>query len=314
MMDAMYHDYSIDDVMNIKDEDTGLDFSKIGQDDSLVISHPGVSPEPEKPKKRRKANVDQDKIVKAESKKDNGLEPYEEKYKETNAMLRGVIMQIDANMANIDEDIRTIRNSKTLKRKYDYLSMMQGTSSSMLNNKITAIREINNSITKAQDFEMKRAKDLHLNDQVDDDRAIQEMYKSFVTASVPNPYAQLGPSSYDMTVNNSNIIGTTAPNSTIDEEAAYHNYVQNMTPQQRMIALEGDPNIKQVVVWNKSTGAKSFEIMNMATGEILNNVDKHDIMFMEDTTIDERNMVARNVMLNETYPLVILGNSNIDEY
>ena len=96
--------------------------------------------------------------------------------------------------------------------------------------------------------------------------------------------------------------------------AAYNNYVQNMTPQQHMIALENDPNVQQVVVWNKSTGAKSFEIMNMATGEILQNVDKHDIMFMEDTTIDERNHTARNIKLNESYPLVVIGESAIDEY
>ena len=117
-----------------------------------------------------------------------------------------------------------------------------------------------------------------------------------------------------MTVRNDAIIAGTIPNNTMDDVAAYNNYVQNMTPQQHMIALENDPNVQQVVVWNKSTGAKSFEIMNMATGEILQNVDKHDIMFMEDTTIDERNHTARNIKLNESYPLVVIGESAIDEY
>ena len=46
----------------------------------------------------------------------------------------------------------------------------------------------------------------------------------------------------------------------------------------------------------------------------MTSTDKHDIMFMEDTTIDERNHTARNIKLNESYPLVVIGESAIDEY
>lgn len=324
-MDLIYHDYSSDSynpsenqpiVAGVKDEDIGIDFSKIGQDDSLVISSPvGISEE--KPKRKRRTG-DPNKVVKVSENKsssnNNGLEPFEKKYEETNNMLKEVIAQTNMSMADINEDIRLLRNSKTVRNKYTYLSNLTDASASMLSNKLNAIKEMNNSITKAQDFEMKRAKELHLNDNVDDDKAIQDMYKAFVTASVPNPYAALGPTSRDMTIRNDAIIAGTIPNNTIDDVAAYNNYVQNMTPQQHMIALENDPNVQQVVVWNKSTGAKSFEIMNMATGEILQNVDKHDIMFMEDTTIDERNHTARNIKLNESYPLVVIGESAIDEY
>lgn len=312
MMNVMYHDYS-NHEREVKDEDIGIDFAKMGQDDTMVIQAP--SNEESRPKRGRKKNTDQDKVVKVSAKSNNnGLEPFDEKYKETNNMLREVIAQTNMSMADINEDIRLLRSSKTVRNKYTYLSSLTDASASMLSNKLNAIKEMNNSISKAQDFELKRAKELHLNDQVDDDKAIQDMFRAFVSSSNSNPYAALGPSSYDMTVNNGAVVGVIPPNSPIDDNTAYNNYVQNMTSAQHMIALENDPNVKQVVIWNKSTGAKSFEIMNMATGEILNNVEKHDIMFMEDTTIDERAGLARNIMLNETYPLIVIGDSSIDEY
>ena len=312
MMNVMYHDYS-NHEREVKDEDIGIDFAKMGQDDTMVIQAP--SNEEPRPKRGRKKNTDQDKVVKVSAKSNNnGLEPFDEKYKETNNMLREVIAQTNMSMADINEDIRLLRTSKTVRNKYTYLSSLTDASASMLSNKLNAIKEMNNSISKAQDFELKRAKELHLNDQVDDDKAIQDMFRAFVSSSNSNPYAALGPSSYDMTVNNGAVVGVIPPNSPIDDNTAYNNYVQNMTSAQHMIALENDPNVKQVVIWNKSTGAKSFEIMNMATGEILNNVEKHDIMFMEDTTIDERAGLARNIMLNETYPLIVIGDSSIDEY
>lgn len=312
MMNAMYHDYS-NHEREVKDEDIGVDFAKMGQDDTMVIKAP--SNEEPRPKRGRKKSTDQDKVVKVSAKSNNnGLEPFDEKYKETNNMLREVIAQTNMSMTDINEDIRLLRSSKTVRNKYTYLSSLTDASASMLSNKLNAIKEMNNSISKAQDFELKRAKELHLNDQVDDDKAIQDMFRAFVSSSNSNPYAALGPSSYDMTVNNGAVVGVVPPNSTIDDNTAYNNYIQNMTSTQHMIALENDPNVKQVVIWNKSTGAKSFEIMNMATGEILNNVEKHDIMFMEDTTIDERAGLARNIMLNETYPLIVLGDSSIDEY
>lgn len=313
-MNPVYHDYSdYDDTMTVADEDMGVDFSKIAQSDSMVVQSDGSITEPKKRKRSTAKGGDPSKVVSVKNdKKVNELEDYSEKYKQTTAMLEGSILQLDGGLAEISQDISYIRSSKTLKRKYDYLSMMQNTASGMIGNKIAAIREMNNSITKAIDFDLKRAKDMNLNAQVDDDKVIQDMYKAFVTSSNPGAYAQLGPSTYDMTIPNQNIVGVSLTQQ--DDNLAYDNYVQNMTPQQHMISLENNPNIQQVVIWDRSTGAKRFEIMNLSTMEILNNVDKHDAMFLEDTTIDPRNNIARNIKLNETYPLIVVGDSQIDEY
>lgn len=318
MDSVFYHDYDINDNQNQYDDlvtvtdDMNVDFMKISQGDDMVIQYNDTDATKSTKKKRSTKSADPSKVVKVDNKKSNGLEPYSDKYKETNDLLRGVVYQIDSSLADITQDIAYIRASKSMRSKYTYLSNLQDTASSLVGNKIAAIREINNSISKAEDFELKRAKELKLNENVDDDKYIHDMYKAFVTASVPNAYSQLGPSTYDMTMNPTSFNMVNISPET--EQEAYENYINNMTPQQHMIALENDPNVKQVVLWNKSTGAKSFEIMNMATGEILNNVDKRDIMFMEDTYIDERNRIARNTKLNEVYPLVTIGESVIDEY
>ena len=36
----------------------------------------------------------------------------------------------------------------------------------------------------------------------------------------------------------------------------------------------------------------------------------HDAMFLEDTLIDKKRNIARNVNLGETYPLVVVGGNS----
>lgn len=240
-------------------------------------------------------------------------EPYEKKYEETNNVLKGAIYQLDKGIEEMDMDISYIRSSKTLKRKYDYLGVLQGTKGNYIGQKISAARELNNTITKCNELELKRVKELHLAEKTDDDRAILDTYNAFINTPVGSNYSALGPSTPQMTINGAgNFIPANLTNTDIN--SGYNNYINNPTSVQHMMQLESNPNVQQVVVYNQATGAKSFEIMDMSTGEILQNVEKHDIMFLEDTTIDVRNKVAKNINLNETYPLIIVGSKNFDEY
>ena len=52
----------------------------------------------------------------------------------------------------------------------------------------------------------------------------------------------------------------------------------------------------------------------MTTGQSIPNAEKHDVMFLEDVTIDLKNKVARNVNIGETYPLVVIGEPIMQEY
>ena len=297
-----------------KDGGFNLDFSKITNIGEINYT----IEKDDTPKTRRTTSKPQ--VIKAESsKKKKEDDSYEKKFIETNNLIKGAIYQIDQGLGEIGEDIVTLRTSKNVRSKYNYLSLLQGTRSSLLSNKISAVRELNNTITKACELELRRSKDMRdsLNAEKDDNKAIMDMYQAFVNTPV-GTYGSLGPSTLDMTAKNSNINVvpiTTAQAPNVSSDQLYAEYQKNMTPTQHMMHLESNPNIQQVVLWNKSNGAKTFEIMDMSTGQILDNVEKYDIMFMEDVTIDEANGIARNVNLNETYPLIVVGqHSIIDEY
>lgn len=236
-------------------------------------------------------------------------EPIEKKYAETNNILRSAIMQLDSTMAEVQGDIEYVRHSKTMRNKYQYLSLLQGSMSTMIANKISAARELNNTISKCNDFEMKRYKEIKASAAADkdDDQRIMEMYKAFVNTPVSsNPF----PNVSQMSVTGAPVISTSIGN----QDANFNNYMSNLTPQQQTMFIEDNPNIQQVVVYNQETGARYFDVIDMTTGQSIPNAEKHDAMFLEDVTIDLKNKVARNINLGESYPLVIVGQPIMNEY
>ena len=235
-------------------------------------------------------------------------EPIEKKYAETNNILRSAIMQLDSSMAQVQEDIDYVRHAKTLRNKYQYLSLLQGSMGTMIANKISAARELNNTISKCNDFEMKRYKENKASaSNIDDDQRVMEMYKAFVNTPVSSsPF----PNVSQMAVSGSPVMATALGN----QDDNFTNYMNNMTPAQQTMYLEGNPNIQQVVVYNQETGARYFDVIDMTTGQSVPNAEKHDVMFLEDVTIDLKNKVARNVNIGETYPLVVIGEPIMQEY
>ena len=236
-------------------------------------------------------------------------EPFEKKYAETNNILRSAIMQLDSTMSQVQEDINYVRNSKTMRNKYQYLSLLQGSIGTMIANKISAARELNNTISKCNDLEMKRYKEVKASAaaNVDDDQRVMEMYKAFVNTPVSsNPF----PNVSQMAVAGSPIMATQIGS----QDDNFANYVNNMTPQQQTMYLEDNPNVQQVVVYNQETGARYFDVIDMTTGQSIPNTEKHDVMFLEDVSIDLKNKVARNVNIGETYPLIVVGQPITQEY
>lgn len=237
--------------------------------------------------------------------------PYDETYNETNSMLKSAIFQADVMTNEIKNDLNEIRLSKTLKRKYDYISLLSGTSSTLLSTKVNAIRELNNIITNCHNLELKRFKDLKLSENaVDDDKRIMDMYNAFIstpigTSSAPSNF--MIPSA-DLTV------GMPMVRSSVGEDAGYVNYISNLSPEQNAMRYENDPNVKTVVVYDKGTSRRWFDVINIQTGESIPNISRPDSMFLEDTTLDLKNNIARNPNLNATYPLIVQGNSTMLEY
>lgn len=240
-------------------------------------------------------------------------EPYSIKYSETDNMLRSAVAQIDISLNEVHADIEDIRASKSMRSKYTYLSNLQGAMGGLISNKIAAARELNNTITKCQDLELRRYKEVKISNSMseqDDNRKVQEMYKAFVQTPVGTYGQDMSPSMINMTVPSNNIIGTTIGSA----DQQFTNYLSNLTPAQNMMVLESNPNIKQVVVYNQETGARYFDVIDMSTGESIPNTDKHDSMFLEDVTINLRDGIATNTNLGETYPLVVVGNPILSEY
>lgn len=235
---------------------------------------------------------------------------YKETYNETNGLLRNSIGQIDQLQTELKSELDSIRASKTLKKKYDYISMIGSTTASLINTKVSVIKEMNKVITDSHNLDLKRMKDLKVTEnQVDDDKRIMDMYQAFVSTPVGNG-AALGPNMTDITL-------MTGINNMVRADLGpdtYNTYSQNISASQNMMRLEQNPDIKTVVVYDASTGRRWFDVMNIKTGESVPNVNKPDAMFLEDTTLDVRNGVARNTNLDLTYPLIVLNNTNMTEY
>lgn len=252
-------------------------------------------------------------------------EPYMNKYQETNMLLKTAIAQLDVGLQDMQQDINLLRSNKTMRNKYQQMSLIQGNMGSYLGNKIQAIRELNSVITKCHDLELKRAKELKELDNQDDDKKIMDLYNAMISMPVggqsgmmssgfSNP---LGPSTFDMTyagnpnTTNYNMVTTVDSPS----EIGYQNYIQNKTPAQTMMSLDSNPNIQQVVVYNNETGQSYFEIMDMSTMTPVPNTEKYDNSFLEDTHMDLTNNVATNVNIGESYPIIRIGkNAIINEY
>lgn len=242
-------------------------------------------------------------------------DPYEQKYSETDAMLKSAVAQIDSCLSEVHDDIASIRASKTMRSKYTYLSNLQGAMGALIGNKIAAARELNNTITKCNDLELRRWKEsrsVAMADEKDDNRRLQEMYQAFVSTPIGGRFTQpLGPSTAEMSVPGNGIMSSSLGNT----DQQYSDYLMNMSPAQNtQLLMETNPNIKQVVVYNQQTGAKYFDVIDMSTGQSIPNADKHDAMFLEDITINQRDLIATNTNLGESYPLVIVGQPILNEY
>lgn len=237
--------------------------------------------------------------------------PYSESYAETNNMLKSVIMQSDMMASAINKDLADIRSSRTLKKKYDYVSLLSSTSSALLSTKVTAIRELNKSITDSHNLELRRTKELKLTENAqDDDKRIMDMYNAFISTPVGTGAMNFIPPSQELTY---------IPHDSIDlsfsrEDNGYDKYLSNLSPEANRMRYESDPNIKVVVKYWSDTGARAFDVIDLRTGASVDNMSTPDQMFLESINIDLRNGIARDTNLDITYPLVVIGSKTLEEY
>lgn len=239
-------------------------------------------------------------------------EPYEDTYDETNDMLRMSIMQLDILAGDVKNEIDNIRNSKTLKGKYKYISDLCATASSLVGSKISAIKEINSVKTKCHELEIRRIKDIKsaAANQQDDDKYIADLYNAYINTPIgtqPNPALQY--TSANVAGNMGALMNGISTAPTANEEQNFQNYMNNLTPEQNRMILGDNSTIETVVVYDPNTGDKMFEVIDTNTGLSVPNYPRPDNGLLDDTSIDMATGIASNTNIGQNWKVVVLGDS-----
>ena len=151
-----------------------------GDPESKNITIPAVpevitaTPETPVKRKNRKPKFDSDPV---EPHTDTSMTytqqniPYENAYKNTNEQLDETIQQLNALSNDAMADLNIMRSSKTLKNKYITIGNMIEQNVSIINAKLTAIKEKNKVINDINNLEIKRIKDLKIDSSQEDTEA-----------------------------------------------------------------------------------------------------------------------------------------------
>lgn len=302
---------------------TTIDDNKSTPNKMVVKMDESVGVEPKSSKKRRSKKsgneVNGNEIIRGSGNEVEVIDtPTINTYFETATMIKDAMMQIDQVASEIKAELDNVRQSRTLKSKYNVMTGLAGNISDLLSAKVTAIKELNNCISKSNEMDYRREKDRRESqgDAANDDKAIMDMYRAIVSApqfiaNDPNlmntaPLPQVAQSSSGI------IRPTGVDNPNIDQ--GYVNYMANMSPEMANMLYEQNPDIKQCVVFDASTGAKWFQVMNVKTNQPIPGAPAHDQMFLEDTVLDIKNRIAKNSNINETYPLIVINDHVTAEY
>ena len=322
----------------------GALISKNGEG-TITVEEPTRHRGPGRPPKHGTANsyIDSQGVVPANgSKKGNSLESHFEKgYANTAKLLVGAIAQSDMMYQVIDSEIQEFHNKKGYggRNRMQNMSEFMNTQVSLINTKVGAIRELNSIRNKINDLVMKKTQ--MDKDSVDEnsDKAVMDAYYALINSSnygLPQMASPLNPASINTGVNMSGAPVHSAslgmPTGTLDPgpivtsngsdsmtsiqpqvDPSFENYKNNLTPVQRKMILDKDPNIKTVVVYDQSTGHKYFDVINVATGQSVPGVQKPADFLLDTMRIDARNGLAVNSNVNQTYPLVLTGTRAADE-
>lgn len=261
-------------------------------------------------------------------------------YFETASMIKQSMDQIDTVMIDIKKELDDVRRSRTLKSKYNVMVGLAGNLSDLMNARISAIKELNNCISKSNDMDYKRQKDRKeamMGAGGGDELAVMNLYKTMVSdpgivlgqagQKIPDymikqMQQQMNGGVTNGMANVSGIVrGTESTpinnnNMSFDptQDQGYINYMANMPPAMNALLMEQNPDIKEVVVFDASTGAKWFQVMNTKTNQVIPNMQVTDQMFMEDTTLNIKNRTAQNINLGKVYPLVVINDNVTSKY
>lgn len=286
-------------MLKVESNGFNLDFSGLTKENEVKVSPEtgdNLYTSTEEPKKRRTRKTGPTVPVKSNTVESN----YNDSYNENNIALRGLIHDIDITQNMIDEDLIKVRKAKTLNNKYNYTTSMYTSKSQLFGSKISALKEMSNNITNAHKLELSRQKELKAQQMEEGKnvaRDVTDLYRSFVST----PRKEIPNFVNEQMVNTGGIIGVNSI------ETGNHVVPQGVSPQQNMMILEKmNPNVKTVVKYDRMSGRKWFDVVDMITGQSIENVDLPNPMLLEDIKIDTHGQIARDDNLNRNYPLIVI--------
>lgn len=291
-------------ISRIKEEESSssgisINIAKlVGQKSEAYNPNDGIPVDVSEKPKRRSGSTNMTKPKKDDS------NPYYDKYKETNALLNQTIYEIDELNSGLKNELRAVMTSKTLKKKYDYMSVLAGTSSNLLSTKITAIRELNKSITDSTSLEIRMAKEMK-QDEESDDKKIMDMYNAFINTPIGSYSGPIAPTNVDLMLGgNGTTILPTIDGQVQSDDIGYNQYINSLTPEQKRIHMEGK-NVQTVVVFDPETGHRYFDNMDMDTGQSVPGLPVPEPQFLDNLNINQKTGVASDSNLNLKYTLVV---------
>lgn len=238
--------------------------------------------------------------------------PYATAYTDTNAQLDESIMQLNMLGGELMTELQTVRASKTLRNKYNIVNDMTETATSIINAKISAIKEKNKTINDINHLELSRLKELksQATSEEDENTRIANMYDAFINTPIGAGPGILGPSMQDMIISN--------PQSQMSRIAIGGDqamWEQSLDPTQNRMVLEARGSIETVVMYDDVTGNRWFEILDKNTRQPVPNVEKPDSTYIYDLDINIRGGFAKDSNRNTVYPLIVIhGDNSMNAY
>lgn len=242
---------------------------------------------------------------------------YAETYQTPANMVANTIGQLEQLGSQIHDDLQAVRNSRTLKNKYLYITNLSGSLTGILSSKISAIKELRGMITDANNFELKKMNQLKINEKDSDDKIIMDMYNAYLNAPVGNLGSRSianTPASY---INSNNGIPISTQNGISyaeQSDSGYAQYMNSLTPEQKSMVSEKNPYIETVLVYNQSDQSKWFEVIDTRTGLPVEGIPVPPDFVRDGCSVNVRAGIARNSALNQTFKLKIVGVAQSNEF
>lgn len=238
--------------------------------------------------------------------------PYASAYAETNKQLDDSIAQLNMLGMETLAELNLVRASK-IRNRHNIIRDMTENATSIINAKLSAIKEKNNTINQINKLELDRLKQLKITaSEEDDNTKIANLYNAFVNTPIGAGPGVLGPSMQEIIMNQPS--GNAIPVTQIGDDQQM--WEAGLSPAQNRMLLDAKGVIETIVMYDEATGNRWFEVVDKNTRQPVPNVEKPDNTNIYDLDINIRGNFAKDSNRGVVYPLVVIngGDQSIMQY